>query len=136
MPTLILLLLCLLVPLWGCSTPTGTSKETIPSSSPVAEAQRSFAFVDQITVQVQESQPLQVKLKVTGTLPDGCDVPLEVEQERRENEVEVELYRLLPPDMMCPMVVVPFEKEIQLEGTFDPGSYQFRVNEKRVEQDI
>ncbi|WP_017304766.1 hypothetical protein [Spirulina subsalsa] len=132
--SLALFLLLLVLPLLGCETPSG--EITLPLPDDLAEPQPSMAMVEEVVVEVKEGTPPSVTLKVTGILPDGCDLPLQVEQNQEGQEITVQLYRLLPPDVMCPAVVVPFEKEIALEEGLDSGSYRLIVNEKTLDFEL
>ncbi|MCW6035494.1 hypothetical protein K4A83_04280 [Spirulina subsalsa FACHB-351] len=132
--SLALLLFLLVLPLLGCETPSGDI--TLPLPDDVAEPQPSLAMVEEVMVEVEQGDSQQVTLKVTGILPDGCDLPLQVEQEREGSQITVQLYRLLPPDVMCPAVVVPFEKDIPLNEGLESGSYRLMVNEKTLDFEL
>jgi hypothetical protein len=70
---------------------------------------------------------------VSGYQPDGCDLPVIVEQRRDGNTVYVDIYRELPPDVFCTMQLVPYNDTIKLDGDFESGSYQINVNGVIVE---
>jgi hypothetical protein len=55
---------------------------------------------------------------------------------REGNTVTVSIYRELPLDLMCPMILQPYEATIPLEGGFEPGEYVFRVNDFVLEQTL
>ena len=112
---------------------------TFPTPTPFeaqSAAARSETIIDNVEVIVLESFPMQVQLHVTGTQPDGCELPVIVEQSREDNSVTVEIYREVPGDVFCPMVLLPYEDTIMIEGNFEPGEYVFRVNGFVVETDL
>ena len=78
----------------------------------------------------------QISLEVEGEHPDGCDLPVHVEQSRTGNTVNVEVYRQVPADMICPMILRPYQGTIQLDGDFDAGSYTISVNSHSQTLDI
>ena len=71
----------------------------------------------------------KISLDVSGEHPDGCNFPVQVDQSRDGNTVTVEIYRNVPTDVMCPMVLSPYSATIQLDGLFESGSYDIRVND-------
>lgn len=97
---------------------------------------RVLAVVEHIETLVMESQPVQVQLRVSGYHQDGCEAPVEVVQRRDGNRVTVELYRVLPAAVMCPMVLQPLEETILLKGGFEPGSYTIDVNGVIVQLEV
>jgi len=113
--------------------PAPVPEPTAVFSDPQGETIRSFTTIRDVEVNVMESFPLQIQLRVTGEHPDGCELPVMVEQRREGNTVTVEIYRELPPDIFCPMVLQPYEGSIRLEGNFMPGDYVIRVNDFVVE---
>ena len=127
----------LLILFTGVSAPAPSPPAAMPPAVPdpiVIEApgdaamQAVDAVVESVEVLRLESLPVQLQLIVTGYHPDGCEVPMVVEQQRDGNHVSVRLYRELPGDVMCPMVIVPFEETIKLEGGFETGTYTIDVN--------
>lgn len=81
-----------------------------------------------VTVKITKSESTRVSLDVQGEHPDGCDLPVIVKQARQENSVTVEVYREVPVDVFCPMILQPYQDTIQLEGDFAPGEYVINVN--------
>lgn len=82
------------------------------------------------------AQQAQISLEVEGEHPDGCDLPVHVEQSRAGNIVNVEVYREVPVDMICPMILRPYQGKIQLNGEFESGSYTINVNSHSQTLDI
>jgi hypothetical protein len=107
-----------------------------PISSPTEPTFRSPTIIEQVEVQVLESMPPMIQLVVTGAQPDGCELPVVVEQEREGNAVRVQIYRDVPLAMTCPMGLIPYDATIALHGGFEPGTYQIDVNGFVVEVTI
>ncbi|MYD09631.1 MAG: hypothetical protein F4X02_06270 [Chloroflexi bacterium] len=70
----------------------------------------------------------RVSLAVAGEHPDGCDYPVRVAQSRDGNRVQVEVYREIPADVFCPMILQPYNGVIEIEGAFAAGDYAIQVN--------
>ena len=107
--------------------PDSGASSAPPSGSEV------LTVIDSVDPIVMESFPYQVQLHVTGYHPDGCTFPVQVEQERDGNTVRVRIYRVLPPDILCTMQLVPYDENISLEGGFEPGDYTIDVNGTIIE---
>lgn len=101
-----------------------------------ADTFQSYTIIESVDVVVMESFPMQVALTVKGAQPDGCELPVTVEQRREGNTVTVEIYREMSIAMICAAVLVPYEDTIQLEGGFDSGSYTFHINDFVIERDL
>ncbi len=82
-------------------------------------------YVDKMEVYILESFPLQVAVKVTGNLPDGCTTIVGSESKRLdENTFEIFIYTDRPEDTSCTMALVPFEETIMLDVAGLPaGTY-------------
>ena len=89
---------------------------------------RVLTNIFRVEVKVVESQPTRISLTVEGEHPDGCDYPVLVEQARRGSAVAVEVFREVPPDVICPMILKPYRGLIQLDGGFEAGEYTITVN--------
>lgn len=104
---------------------------TIPFNPQLAGAdmtQRVPTVIESVDALLLESFPVQIHLQVSGYQPDGCQIETQVLQHREGNQVRVEVFRALPLDTMCPMVLVPYEATIPLEGGFESGAYTIDVN--------
>jgi hypothetical protein len=97
---------------------------------------QSDTFIESVEVIVLESFPMQLHLVITGFQPEGCEFPVIVEQQRAENTVNVHIYREVPADVMCPMVIIPYEETVVLDGGFEFGTFTIQVNEFTVEIDL
>jgi hypothetical protein len=84
--------------------------------------------IDSVDALLMESFPVQIMLKVKGYQPDGCEMPVQVEQSREGNTVTVEIFRELPPDTGCPAVIKQYDATIKLDGGFESGTYTIDVN--------
>lgn len=112
-----------------------------PAQPPVSQppdsvpgGMRDAIVIEQVEALVMESFPPQIRLNVSGYQPDGCILPIHVDQSRAGNTITVEIYRVLPPDVMCPMVIQPYQDSIPLAGPFDVSTtYTVIVNGVTVE---
>jgi len=107
----------------------------MPPDSPQGETMRQAILVDNVETQIMESDPVQVTLVVTGSIQDGCEIPTMTQVEQLEDTIYVSIFRDVPTDIMCPMVIQPYEEEIQL-GTLQPGSYTIHINDTIIQLDI
>lgn len=93
----------------------------------------SLTVIERVETLILESYPYQITLNVIGYQPDGCDLPVIVEQHREGNTVYVDIYREMPPEVFCTMQLVPYQGTIRLEGGFESGQYRINVNGTIVE---
>jgi len=100
------------------------------------QMQRRPITIERVMPMTSRSLPAQVNLRVQGTIGDGCNFPVKVEQVRDGNTVTVTVYREIQPDVACTMMTQPYEDTIQLNGTFDRGSYRIIVNGQVVSVEI
>ena len=94
----------------------------------VSESDKVLTSILRVDVTVSESQPRRISLDVEGEHPDGCEYPVIVGQTRRDNSIDIEVYREVPADVMCPMILQPYRDSISVEGSFAPGDYTINVN--------
>lgn len=94
----------------------------------VSESDKVLTNIFRVDVTRSESQPTRVSLDVEGEHPDGCEYPVIVSQSRRGSIVNVEVYREVPVDVFCPMILKPYRGTINLDGKFEPGEYTINVN--------
>ncbi len=81
-----------------------------------------------VDVNVSETDPPRISLDVYGEHPDGCEYPVRVEQSRDGSTVSIEVFRNVPADVFCPMILKPYQGAILLEGSFESGAYTIKVN--------
>jgi len=121
----------------ACATvPPSDSLPAPPSNLAATTASHAPVVVEQVEVNVLESQPPQVLLAIAGYVPDGCEVPVTIHQERADTTVRVTLDRELPADTACTAIARPYQHQLRLEGSFPAGTYRFEVNGVVVEQRI
>ena len=89
---------------------------------------RVDSMIENIEVQIQESSPPKVDVKVSGHHPDSCDYPVLNEQSRIGSTINIQIYREIPDDEMCPMMMMPYEGTIAVEGDFEAGDYTLVIN--------
>ena len=102
----------------------------------MSDSIKSLTNINTVSVNVMESSPAQISLDLAGEHPDGCQLPVVVNQSRNGNSITVEVYREVPADMMCPMMLNPYEATIKLDGTFASGAYTITVNDVTESVDI
>ena len=91
----------------------------------VSDIDKVLTNIFQVNVAVAGTQ---ISLEVEGEHPDGCDFPVLVDQSRDGNSIQVEVYREVPADVFCPMILRPYAGTIEIEGSFAAGEYTIQVN--------
>lgn len=91
----------------------------------VSESDKVLTNIFRVDVEVKG---MRISLDVEGEHPDGCEYPVIVDQTRRGNTVDVEVYREVPADVICPMILKPYSDTITVEGNFEAGNYTINVN--------
>lgn len=114
---LIALILTLLA-LAACAA--GPGQNTQPRTEPVA--------VEEVQVEVLESDPVQVVAVIRGGLGSGCLSLGETTQRREGNTVEVTMLANHSGAEACTMIYQLVDERVQLEGPFAPGEYTLIVN--------
>ena len=94
----------------------------------VSESDKVLTNIFRVDVALKQSDPMRISLEVEGEHPDGCDYPVLVNQTRRDNTIEIEVYREVPADVICPMILRPYKGAIELDGDFAAGEYTINVN--------
>ena len=97
---------------------------------------RVDTVIESVDVIVLESFPMQLQVSVTGAQPDGCDLPVQVEQTVEDDVVTVQIYRDVPLDVMCPAVLVPYEDTIDIDGSFEGGTITININDFTTSVDL
>ena len=97
-------------------------------SQTMSQIDKVLTNIFSVTINVSDSDQRQVSLDVAGEHPDGCDYPTLVGQTRQGNNITVEVYREIPADVFCPMILRPYQGTIQLDGDFSSGTYTINVN--------
>jgi hypothetical protein len=92
------------------------------------DLQRGEVFIEGSEVLLLESYPVQVRLHVTGDLPTPChELRAVVNEPDAQSRIEVDLYTVVDPDMICIQVLEPFDANIDI-GDFTEGEYTVWVN--------
>ena len=92
--------------------------------------------IDDISVEILESFPLQIHLVVKGFLRDGCTKLNKITQQRAEDVIRVNITTKRPKDEICIQVIQEVTERIPLKGRFLPGHYKVIVNGVEKEFEI
>ena len=89
---------------------------------------RGNVFIQSMDMLIRESYPPQISLNIAGELPTPChQLRAEINEPDAENRINVDIYTVVDPNLMCTQVLKPFEASINL-GTFPTGHYSVWVN--------
>jgi len=108
------------------------SSDDTPMPSPVVNLEKyelgESVFIEIADPLVMESFPLQVNIKITGNLPDGCTTIHQTESERDGNTFRIKILTLREKYSMCTQALVPFEVTVPLDVVGLPaGTYRVMV---------
>ena len=93
---------------------------------------RGSAFMTSADLISMESFPEQIELVVSGNLPTPCHTLRAVVHEPDDlNNINVEIYALTDPGVLCEQVLYSFEARIPL-GLYPPGHYTVSVNGEQI----
>lgn len=93
---------------------------------------RGEVYLDSHDLLILESFPPQYVLTLAGSLPTPChQLRAVILTNQAAGRVDVELYSLVDPDVMCIQVLEPFELNLPL-GSFETGTYQVYINNENV----
>ena len=131
--------LMLLAVACGEEAPTPTPRPT-PSptphrvETPTPETTEVRAPIDDVVVNIAESDPPQYFLEITSGLPDACHTFDRVETERSGTEITVTVInRVVTGDVMCAQVYGTETNSVALGTDFDTGvTYTVRVNDETL----
>ena len=85
---------------------------------------RGPVFIDSTDIVLEESQPGQVQLVLTGNLPTPCHrLRVVTSDPDKDGQIDVEIYSVSDPEKMCIQVLSPFEAIIPL-GDYTEGNRQ------------
>lgn len=99
-----------------------------PEPRPSGNTFRSLHGINSVEIRVLESAPPQYGVHVTGYQPDGCTFPIQISQTRSGSTISIQIFREMPIDVMCPMMIMEYSADIRLEGDFAAGAYTVEVN--------
>ena len=78
-------------------------------------------FVQETSLVVRESYPPQISLNLSGDLPTPChELRVQVNEPDEKNNINVDAYSVVDPNLVCIQVLEPFEASIDL-GAFPSG---------------
>jgi inhibitor of cysteine peptidase len=93
---------------------------------------RGNVFLEEVDMLVLESFPVQIVLHLQGHLPSPChNLRAEVSEPDDQNRIQVEVYSLVDPAVMCAQVLEEFDTRISL-GSYPSGDYTVWVNGEQV----
>jgi hypothetical protein len=133
MEGLIRLLIAFFLLLAGAGQSAEPPLAQVPPGASEGQTIHSETIIDSVDAMLLESYPVQIRLSVSGSQPDGCDYPVQVVQHRDGNTVTVEIFREVPPNAICPMILRSYNETIALEGGFESGTYTIHVNDYTLE---
>lgn len=104
-----------------------------PPPPPMEDVMQQPILIDDVQVQTTRSNPPQITLTVRGTIQDGCDFPVQMSETLDGTAITVTLYRELPADVMCPMMIGSYEGTHTLTLPLEPStSYTLTLNGQDV----
>jgi len=114
-------------------TPSGPIAQNPYAPQPGDEnLARSSAFMTSADLLTMESFPVQIALILSGSLPTPChDLRAVVHPPDSANNIEVEIYSVTDPNVVCVQVLQSFEARIPM-GSFPPGHYTVTVGGVRI----
>jgi hypothetical protein len=118
------------------SPPAGIPASQEPVRNPYAPQptdsglNRGEVFIAEKSLLIRESYPPQISLFLSGNLPTPCnELRVQIGEPDEKNNIQVEAYSVVDPNMMCTQVLKPFQASIDL-GTFPIGNYSVYVNDE------
>ncbi len=75
------------------------------------------------------SSKYKVEVLIKGAFPDSCSELHSIDQQRAGNLILATLTMRRPQGAVCASVLRPYRYYMDLEGTFEPGSYSLKLNE-------
>lgn len=108
-------------------TPPPSGYEPQPGDDKLKRDQ-VFLDVENSSVVVRESMPPQVSVILNGNLSDPChQLRVLVSPPNAQREINLDVYSVFDPSLMCITVLKPFSATIAL-GTFTGGHFTVFVN--------
>ena len=91
------------------------------------------AFVEDSSVLILESFPPQFRLSLVGSLPTPChELRVAFSPPDARQQIMVDVYSVVNPDLMCMQVLAPFSATVSLDGYVVGPTYSVIVNGDRV----
>ena len=116
------------------SPPAGVPQEPVrnPYAPQPADSilNRGEVFIEEKGLLIRESYPPQISLSLSGNLPTPCnELRVQKGEPDETNNIQVDAYSVVDPNMMCTQVLKPFQASIDL-GTLPAGHYSVYVNDE------
>lgn len=107
----------------------GGREEVISPNNQEIKFETGVAVVDEVAIEVLDTEPVRVNALVKGSLPDSCTTLSEIKTKVEEKEFKVAITTKRPEGSVCAQVIVPFEEIVPLsvEGLL-AGDYIVDVN--------
>lgn len=112
------------------ATSAGDGSAASRPDSSLAGGDPGQVYIDSAEIEYLESWPVQVRLHVEGSLPTPChEVAYEVQD--LGTSIDVRLWSVADPDVMCAQVLEPFDVSIEL-GSHESGDLAVVLNGDQV----
>jgi hypothetical protein len=123
----LLLVVLSMVLLAGCAfVRAGVVESDVPEPQPAQEA-----MVEEVSIRVLESWPVQIQMVISGYLSDAVTEIDDVQITVDGDTILVRIYTTRDPEAMGAQVLTPFELNIPLDYAelgLEPGTYTVDVN--------
>lgn len=87
------------------------------------------ALVNDVSVAILESFPVQVRVTAKGDLRNGCEEIYEIVQQKDGQAFNITMNAAAPKDAVCTQVIRPFEETFALDVMgLSAGTYTVNVN--------
>ena len=108
----------------------------VDNALPSEDDEQEYVFgenvtVEEMSVNIMESFPVQVSVSLSGYLPDGCTELHEITAQREDQTFTIEIVTRRPAgDVACTMAIEPFEENLALDVEGLPaGEYTVRYGD-------
>jgi hypothetical protein len=122
--------IALLLLLGACTYPGAEPVETLPTTTG-GNMIEGEVFIQETSISIAESFPMQIFLSVVGELPTPCN-ELVWEVEELPGRFDVTMWSEIDMAVSCIAVVEPFEVSIKL-GETEGGIYEIHLNGELIE---
>jgi hypothetical protein len=109
---------------------SGTSQQVTPEPPQIPEQPTTYSpvVIEDVRAMILKSYPAQIVLQIDGHLPDGCNFPVQITQQRNGSTITLDVYHEVPSGVMCPAIFKEYHDSVHLDGTFESGTYTIVVN--------
>jgi hypothetical protein len=115
----------LLLLAWGCGSSPSVPDEPKLLIGPIS--------IDSLELVHGAAGPSGLGVHVQGILGDGCtDLKEPILQTRQGAVVTITIEKQRPADAICSQIAKLFNQVIPLAGSYPPGQYQARVNDREL----